>query len=244
MKYLKKFENNATYEAAESGLILPNVSLVTENNAVHYNPYVDPYGGHEYVEIGGLKWATMNVGASSVTDTGLYFAWADTQGYTAAQVGSGEGQKVFNWENYKYWTGDTGSGSSGFTKYNSTDGKTVLEASDDAVKANWGGSWRMPTITEYQSLLSVCSIEWMMTSGIMLTITADTIDYGKQLFFPAAGLADYSVNRVGYNGYYWLSNIGRNSMWAKQLYYDIENEGCNVLDDTRYKGCTIRPVAY
>jgi hypothetical protein len=33
----------------------------------------------------------MNVGASSVTDTGLYFQWGDTQGYTASQVGSGEG---------------------------------------------------------------------------------------------------------------------------------------------------------
>lgn len=35
---------------------------------------IDPYCGHEYVEIGGVKWATMNVGASSITDTGQYFA--------------------------------------------------------------------------------------------------------------------------------------------------------------------------
>ena len=74
MKYLKKFENHAAYAAAESGLILPNVSLCVSENEVHYNPYVDPYVGHEYVEIGGLKWATMNVGASQPSDYGLYFA--------------------------------------------------------------------------------------------------------------------------------------------------------------------------
>jgi hypothetical protein len=36
--YLKKFETQAAYEAAESGLILPNVSLTVDNNTVHYNP--------------------------------------------------------------------------------------------------------------------------------------------------------------------------------------------------------------
>ena len=94
--HLKKFETTSQYEQYVGGpdLILPNVSLCDDTNAVHYNPY-DPYNGHEYVEIGGLKWATMNVGATAVTDNGLYFQWGDTQGYTAEQVGNGEGQKNF-----------------------------------------------------------------------------------------------------------------------------------------------------
>jgi hypothetical protein len=37
-KFLKKFETQAAYEAAQSGLILPNVSLTVDNNVVHYNP--------------------------------------------------------------------------------------------------------------------------------------------------------------------------------------------------------------
>ena len=40
MKYLKKFENHTAYQAAESGLILPNVSLCVQENEVHYNPLV------------------------------------------------------------------------------------------------------------------------------------------------------------------------------------------------------------
>ena len=42
MKYITKFNTTASYEAAESSLILPNVSLVTENNTVHYNPSTPP----------------------------------------------------------------------------------------------------------------------------------------------------------------------------------------------------------
>lgn len=40
--YLKEFETQAAYEAAQSSLILPNVSLTVDNNTVHYNPYVEP----------------------------------------------------------------------------------------------------------------------------------------------------------------------------------------------------------
>ena len=72
-----------------TGFILPNVSHCIQENHVHYNPLVDPYNGHAYVDLGlpsGTKWAKMNVGASSETDAGLYFAWGETQGYTASQV--------------------------------------------------------------------------------------------------------------------------------------------------------------
>jgi hypothetical protein len=116
--FLKQFSTHAEYDAYinGSGAILPNVSICTTEGDVHYNPYVDPYNGHAYVEIGGLKWATMNVGANSITDYGLYFQWGDTQGYTASQVGSGEGQKAFTWADYKYGNGTSDPGATGMTK--------------------------------------------------------------------------------------------------------------------------------
>ena len=40
MKYLKRFENHRAYEAAETSLILPNVSLCIQEHEVHYNHYV------------------------------------------------------------------------------------------------------------------------------------------------------------------------------------------------------------
>ena len=42
MKYLKKFENHAEYEAyLEEGMILPNVSHCITENHVHYNPFIE-----------------------------------------------------------------------------------------------------------------------------------------------------------------------------------------------------------
>ena len=127
-----------------TGFILPNVSHCIQENHVHYNPLVDPYNGHAYVDLGlpsGTKWAKMNVGATSETDAGLYFAWGETQGYTASQVsGSATPHKDFSWNDYAL-TEDNGSTMS---KYNASDNKTHLELTDDAAAANMGGDWHMP----------------------------------------------------------------------------------------------------
>ena len=242
--YLKKFETQAAYEAAQSGLILPNVSLTVDNNTVHYNPYVDPYAGHEYVEIGGLKWATMNVGANSVTDYGLYFQWGDTQGYTADQVGSDEGQKYFGWADYKYGNGTSSPGATGMTKYNSTDGKTVLEASDDAVIANWGGSWRMPTTAEFQALGNAVNTAWTndyQGSGIAGMICTDKTDSSKVLFFPCCGSASEG-NRVGASGNYWSSSLITSNV-MKAYYMSFYSGGVTwQYDGNRFYGRAVRGV--
>ena len=209
-KFIKKFETHAAYEAAKSSLILPNVSICKDvPNEVHYNPF-DPYNSHDYVEIGGLKWATMNIGATSITDYGLYFQWGDTQGYTASQVGSGSGQKYFGWEDYKYIT-NAGTSSSAFTKYNSTDGKVLLDASDDAATAAWGSSWRLPTTAEYAALGTATISAWTASykgSGVSGLVLTDKTDSSKVLFFPAAGGCFYgSVLDVGSFGYYWSSPL-------------------------------------
>lgn len=204
-KHLLKFNTAAEYSAAT--INKPAVSWVVEDNEVKYDPYVPPY-----VDLGlpsGTKWARMNVGAESETDYGLKFQWGDTQGYTNEQVGSGEGQKYFGWADYKY--NPSGDGST-MTKYNKTDKLTTLEASDDAVIANWGGSWRMPTETDFNELLNTsnCSNEWVTNyqgtnvNGLLFTSKTN----GKTLFFPAAGRCeDGSVYSAGSSGIYWSSSL-------------------------------------
>lgn len=39
-------------------------------------------------------------------------------------------------------------------------GEMSLELSDDAAKANWGGSWRMPTRAELKELIYECDWTW------------------------------------------------------------------------------------
>lgn len=78
----------------------------------------------EYVDLGlSVKWATFNVGATSPEDYGDYFAWGET-----------EPKETYSWATYKWGT------SSNLTKYNTTDGKTILEPADDAATVNWADS--------------------------------------------------------------------------------------------------------
>jgi uncharacterized protein (TIGR02145 family) len=212
---------------------------------VHYNPYVDPCKQYDYIEIGGVKWATKNVGACDITDTGLYFQWGDISGYTASQCGSDEGQKYFGWADYKYCSG-AGTSSSAMTKYNSTDGKTVLDAEDDAATANMGSGWRMPTAAEYAALGNAVNTAWTADyqgSGVAGMICTDNTDSSKVLFFPACGnCSNGSVNLVGSYGLYWSSSLY--SSYVQRAYRLLFNDSSVrwQFDVDRYYGFPVRGV--
>ena len=215
------------------------MSFCEDTKDIHYNPFVDPYNGHEYVEIGGLKWATMNVGANSITDYGLFFQWGDTQGYTASQVGSGEGKKYFGWADYKYGNGT----SSVMTKYNATDGKTVLDIEDDAVRVNWGGAWRIPTTAELQALGAAVTTAWTQVNGVYGMLCTDKTDSSKTLFFPAAGgCGDGSVYRVGSRGYYWSSSLHSSNVSSARFLYFYSGLVDWDNDNGRSYGYAVRGV--
>jgi len=242
MKHLKIFETVAGFQAAQATLDLPNVSLIEATMGVNYLPYVAPVvQQHDYVEIGGVKWATMNVGANSITDTGLYFQWGDTQGYTASQCGSGDEQKYFSENDYIYYNDDS------YTKYNSTDGKTVLDAEDDAVvTAAWDGNWRMPTAAEYTALRNAVTTAWTADyqgSGVAGLVCTDKTDSSKVLFFPAAGIATYgNVLYVGNSGYYWSSSLyDYDDSNAYRLAFSNDIVGWDY-DDSRCLGFPVRGV--
>ena len=242
-KFITNFDTTAELAAfsATTDFGKPHVSLTEDDSKVHY--FEDPYKGHEYVEIGGLKWATMNIGASQPSDYGLYFAWGDTKGYTAEQVGSGEGQKYFGWADYKYGNGTSEPGETGITKYNETDGKTILEAVDDAAAANWGGSWRMPTTGEFQALGAAVSTTWTQVNNVYGILCTDKKDRSKTLFFPAASnCSDGSVEDVGDDGSYWSSSLDTyNRQGACYLYFNSGDAGWDY-GNYRYYGCAVRPV--
>ena len=246
-KYLKKFDTHTEYETYIEGenVILPNVSYCDDNKDVHYNPIVpDPYGGHDYVEIGGIKWATMNIGASSITDAGLYFQWGDTQGYTAAQVGV---DKTFDLANYKY----SDNGTTAMTKYNDIDEKANLEASDDAAKVLWGGNWRTPTSQDIDTLIGAVDAEWVVEyqgSGINGVVCIYKVDSSNVLFLPACGVCrDDELQNVNYEGLYWTNICGAGmgaERFAAVLYLsDADDSELYSGIVYRERGQNIRPVA-
>ena len=185
----------------------------------------------------------MNIGASKSSEYGLYFAWGDTQGYTAEQVGGGEGQKYFGWADYKYGNSTSSPGDTGMTKYNATDGLTTLEDVDDAAVANWGGSWRMPTTAEFQALGAAVNTAWTQVNNVYGMLCTDKTDSSKTLFFPAAGYCDSgSVVGVGDFGGYWYSSLySYNRQGA--CYLDFDSSSANWDDGLdRCIGYAVRPV--
>ena len=232
MKYITLFEQQTAFDNAKSTLDKPNMSLVTETG----NVYSLSVGGvtYEYVDLGlSVKWAKCNVGAEKETDAGLYFAWGETTGYTASQVGT---DKRFSWSDYKY-----GNSSSKLTKYNQSDGKTVLESADDAASQIMGSDWRMPTEAEFQELLSGTTNEWMQVNGVNGIKFTSRTDTSKYIFIPAAGFcSDGSVNNVD-RGYVWSSSLNTSSPnYAWGLYFD--SGYCGMSHHYRYGGLPVRGV--
>lgn len=211
---------------------IPDVSgkadiTYVENNYLKNYIEVLPDVGHDYVEIGGVKWATMNIGASNITDIGLYFQWGDTQGYTEAQVGYGTGEKPFAWSDYIYGDGTYSPGAAGMTKYNASDNKTTLETSDDAATNAWGQYWRMPTLAEFRSLVQNTTKQYVTNyqgTGMYGDLLTDKTDSTKTLFFPHGSSAyNGQVYREegAVGGKYWARSIRSNSGVPQ---YDTANE--------------------
>lgn len=240
-RWISNFNNTselATFSGT-SDFSAPHVSLTKNDRQVHF--FEDPYNGHACVDLGlpsGLKWAAMNIGATDVTDAGLYFQWGDISGYTRSEIGPYEGQKAFNWDSYKYWSSDTGGGSSGMTKYNSTDGLTALASTDDAAMTNWGSNWRMPTSAEFIELGNYTTSAFT-NNCLVLTSTIN----GNTLTFPAGGvgIGTYVVY-TGTDGCYWSNSLyGGNVIKGVDMLFHSSDVNWNSYYDRSY-GLPIRPV--
>ena len=145
---------------------------------------------NEYVDLdlpSKTLWATMNVGALSPTEEGLYFQWADTKGYTSD---TGDG-KVFNFGSCIYATG-SGNECTAITKYNGESpeiGVHYLELlpEDDAATQNWGSDWCMPTVVQVWELLEYT------TRNVVYIDDVACMEYtsksnGKSIILPYTGV--------------------------------------------------------
>ena len=205
--------------------------------------------GHGFVDLGlpsGLKWATCNVGATVPEEYGDYFAWGETQPYYSSQdpLTWKAGKTGYGWASYKF---ELGTGYNGpFSKYvpkssyGTVDNKTVLDPEDDAARANWGGSWRMPTDENWTELRTECTWTWTFRNGVKGRLV--TSPNGNSIFLPAAGYRyNTDLYNTGSSGDYWSSSLYTGSpgyAWYVNFYSDDVNRGY----DSRYSGQSVRPV--
>lgn len=187
--------------------------------------------GPDFVDLGlSVDWATYNVGTDKPEGYGNYYAWGETAP-----------KDTYSKATYKLGG-----------KYNSTDGKTVLDPEDDVATVTFGEAWRMPTKEEMDELCSKC--EWTETE--LNGVKGHTVKgpSGNAIFIPKCGyredgdLKDSWLclgtataenatvgNCLGPCWMYRQYNEGSTSMYRKFEYVEM-----GTL--SRYIGVAIRPV--
>ena len=170
--------------------------------------------GHEYVDLGlSVKWATCNVGASSPSDYGNYYAWGETSTKSS-----------YTEDNYKYYSND---------KYVDI-GNNISGTKYDAARANWGGTWRMPTEREFQELIDKCTWTWTLLDDCFgYKITGKN---GNSIFLPTE-----KKGATREKSYYWSTTLFK---LLKEGAYALEfdSSGYSIRWTYRFFNHSIRPV--
>ena len=263
-------ENPNSYLTEESLSVSITVSPWDEGEMTgHYNDgiYAAPRGyhmGHEWVDLGlretidgvvyKVLFATSNIGASSETDYGDYFAWGETSKRYTSISGSTIVGGTFGWASTPFETAGNGSKFSKYTASNDSfatsgtaDGKSTLESSDDVASVLWGGCWRMPDESDLEYLIS-SSVTYSWTSDYNSTGVSGFVVTGKgsfsgvSLFLPAAGdCAGGSLFNAGGFGNYWSRSLDSDYQGGA-LYLRVEDGDQSMDIDDRFNGQSVRPV--
>lgn len=198
--------------------------LIEENNTTTTNTI----NGYEYIDLGlssGLKWATVNIGATLPADYGNYYAWGETE------------------------TKDSFDSDNSVAYYNTSMPENIAgNTSYDAATANWGSSWRLPSETEFQELIDECTWTWTtQTNSNNKKIKGYEVEgtNGNSIFFPVTG--EYK-NSTLYNetttGYYWSCTRSSTLSKGYALYLKISSSSSSIPSGiAMYLGMPIRPVA-
>ena len=213
-------ETTSTVAASSSSTEPPSLPTSSStSSSLASSSYSGTHEGYDYVDLGlpsGLMWATCNVGASSPEDYGDYYAWGE--------ISTKNTYTEKNSVTYKK------------RKYGDISGNP----SCDVARAKWGGSWRMPTLAEFEELLNKCTWTWTTQGGHNgYKVTGPN---GNSIFLPAASGRDgTSLDGAGEWGDYWSSTpYGGGTRFACHLYFSSGRHGTDW--SYRYYGLTVRPV--
>ena len=182
---------------------------------------------YEAIDLGlSVKWATCNVGASSPEEYGDYFAWGET-----------EAKSSYDSNNSATY----GLSTSELKSRGIIDSDGHLTVAYDVATVNWGGSWRMPTLTEIDELTRKCTWTWTTHNGVNGYLV--TGSNGNSIFLPAAGAkVGTDLKFAGSYGYYWCASTGEgsNTIGYCLTFYSTDYEWAF---EESYLGFSVRPVS-
>lgn len=177
---------------------------------------------YEYVDLGlpsGTKWATTNLGSSTVSGAGIRLAWGELQTKTD-----------YTWSNYALAKGT----STSLTKYCTSkengmvDNVRSLKNTNDAVSIYLTGQQRMPAHNEVEELCSTSNTTTTATQqngvdGLLVKSKKN----GNTIFLPY--------------GSYWTGTLYANSD-AKAYVLNVSSSGLSYTNSERCEGLSVRPV--
>lgn len=172
--------------------------------------------GHEYVDLGlSVKWAASNIGASTPEDYGGYYAWGEV-----------DEKENYSQKTYKYYR------SGSYVDI----GNNICRTKYDVAHTDWGATWRMPTLAEFEELENNCKKEVIQLNGV--NGCRYTAKNGKSIFLPMAGCKMYTtIDDKGTECAYWCGTKEGIRAYVHIVSYS------NTLLGIRYLGCSVRAVS-
>lgn len=195
---------------------------------------------YEFVDLGlpsGTKWATCNLGATKPEEPGLYFAWGETEGYTAEDVAAGK--KAFIDTDYKFYVEPMV-----MSKYTKTDGLTTLENVDDAAYYISDGLCKMPSKEDFEELIANTTATEETLNGVKVwKLTSKVND--AFIFICSSDVYLNGDNGINDEPFVLRSNSKCQDpadMLAYVLAYSEVDNGIVISEYLRCCGIAIRPI--
>ena len=170
--------------------------------------------GYECADLGlSVKWATCNVGASTPSDYGNYYAWGEMSTKSTYLEDNQKAVLSTNISN---------------------------DIDYDVATSYWGRPWRIPTKNEMEELVTKCKwIEDNLNGHNGYKIIGPN---GNSIFLPASGMRTGSSIGLDKAGYYWTSNIVNNEVYHLAFNCSVDYYHLTSTK-FKYFGLNIRPVA-
>lgn len=217
----KKYEGSVTCTKNQQSGKRYKYAVTLSESVV--NPY-DPsfVAGIEGVDLGHPTYlfAPFNLGATSMEETGDFFAWGEITTKDSFNKGNYDGPQ-----------------------YPLIGTRKTLDPRDDAAAVLWGNGWKMPDYDAINGFLQdQCDKEWVTINGTQGWRCYNKKDHTKWIFLPAGGFKTTSVYSTD-QGFYWTITQGNNtSTTALSEHCQIGHVNSLGLYHTIYDGLSIRPV--